>query len=131
VGDSRRKALMGTQTTERNTKERLQTAIALKIDGRYDEAETILREILDGDPDDPQARREFALVLGFTGRFEESIEELRRVVELDGNCLEARNDLAMTYAMIGMIDEARGEFETVLTMDPTNAMALRQIVYFQ
>ena len=95
------------------------------------EAEAILREILVEEPDNPQARREFALVLGFTGRFEESIEELRRVVETDSGFLEARNDLAMTFAMLGMVDEARSEFETVLEMDPTNAMALRQIVYFQ
>jgi Flp pilus assembly protein TadD len=131
AGYWRRKALMGTQTTERNTKERLQNAIALKVDGRYDEAEAILRDILEEAPDDPQTRREFALVLGFTGRFDESIEELRRVVEADGSFLEARNDLAMSYAMLGMIDEARKEFETVLEIDPANAMALRQIVYFQ
>ena len=120
-----------TQVTERTTGERLQIATAFRVEGRYDEAEELLLELLKEDSGDPQARREYGLILGFTGRFDESIEELRRVVEEDPNYLDARNDLAMTYAMIGMIDEAKAEFETVLEMDPTNAAALRQIVYFQ
>lgn len=122
---------MSTQVTERTIEERLQIATSHKIEGRYDEAEEILRAILEEAPDHPQARREYGLVLGFTGRFDDSIEELRRAVELDPNYLEARNDLGMSYAMLGMMDEARAEFETVLEMDPTNAMALRQIVYFR
>jgi hypothetical protein len=45
--------------------------------------------------------------------------------------VEARNDLGKTYAMLGMPDEAKREFEAVLEMDPTNAVALQQLVYFQ
>jgi Flp pilus assembly protein TadD len=52
-------------------------------------------------------------------------------VELEPSDLKGRNDLALTYAMLGMNDEARAGFETVLEMDPTNAVALRNIVYFR
>jgi tetratricopeptide (TPR) repeat protein len=122
---------MGTQTVERTTDERLQSAVSHKIDGRYDEAETLLQEILEAEPGHARARREYALVLGFTGRFEESLDELKAVCAADPSFLDARNDLGMTYAMLGMVDEAKTEFEAILEMDPTNEKALRQIVYFQ
>ena len=122
---------MGSPITERTTEERLQGATALKVEGRYEEAEEELKALLEAEPDHPQARREYGLVLGFTGRFEESIDELRRVVELDSQYLEARVDLALTYSMLGQIDEAREELEAVLEIDPANAAALRHIVYFR
>ena len=122
---------MGSPTTERTIEERLQGATALKVEGRYEEAEAELQTLLESEPTHPQARREYGLVLGFTGRFDESIEELRRVVEQEPQYLEARIDLALTYSMLGQVDEARTELEAVLEMDPANAAALRHIVYFR
>src|SRR5688572_5927962 len=110
---------------------RLQKAVTHKVAGQYEDAERLLRGILDEDPANAQAHRELGLVLGFTGMFDESIEALQRAVQIDPQYIDARNDLGMSYAMLGMVDEARTEFETVLEMDPANAMAQRQIIYFQ
>jgi Flp pilus assembly protein TadD len=121
---------MGCPTTVRSLEELLQQAIALKVDGNYDEAERAIKEVLSSDPDHAVAHRELGLVYCFTGLFDESIEELRRAVSLDPSDLKARNDLALTYTMLGMMDEARTEFETVLDADPTNAVALRNMQYF-
>ena len=110
---------------------RLQQAVTHKVAGEYEDAERLLRSILAEDPENSQAYRELGLVLGFTGMFDESIEALQRAVQLDPQYVDARNDLGMSYAMLGMVDEAKAEFETVLEMDPANAMAQRQIIYFQ
>ena len=122
---------MSVQVLEITVEERLQRAVAFKVEGRYEDAERELRAMLAEEPENPQVRREMGLVLGFTGMFDEAIEELRRAVELDGDYLEARNDLALHYAMLGMNDEALAEFETVLEVDPGNPVALRHIVYFR
>lgn len=122
---------MSLQMIEGTVDERLQRAVALKVDGQYGDAEAELRSILESEPDNPQARRELGLVLGFTGLFDESIAELRRAVQLNGGFFQARVDLALTLMMLGEYDEARKELETVLEMDPTNAAALRHIVYLR
>src|SRR3712207_4691959 len=122
---------MGIQTAEHTVEERLQHAIAQKIDGRYEEAERELRSILTLEPDNARARRELGLVLNFTGEFERSIEELRLAVDADSQYLEARCDLALAYSMLGMMDEALAELEAVLEIDPGNATAQRHIVYFR
>jgi Tfp pilus assembly protein PilF len=52
-------------------------------------------------------------------------------VRLNPESVQARLDLALTYAMLGYEPEAKRELEEVLRRDPTNEMALRQIVYFK
>ena len=58
---------MGCPTTVRPLDELLQQAIALKVDGNYDEAERAIKEVLSSDPDHPVAHRELGLVYCFTG----------------------------------------------------------------
>jgi Flp pilus assembly protein TadD len=122
---------MAAQPPELPSDERLERAIAFKIEGNYQDAERELRAVLDDYPDHPAAHHQLGLVFNFTGMFDESIEELKRSVELDGTSLTARNDLGLAYTMLGMMDEAKQEFQTVLEMDPTNAVALRNMVYFE
>jgi tetratricopeptide (TPR) repeat protein len=122
---------MSLQTTVPSVDERLQRIVDLKVEGRYDEAEREVTALLREEPDSARAHRELGLVFNFTGRFEESIEALQRAVELEPHYLEARIDLALAYSMLGMVEEARRELQAVLEEDPTNAAALRHIVYFQ
>jgi Flp pilus assembly protein TadD len=122
---------MGTMALSASWEERFQRGVAMKVDGRYEEATAELLAVLEERPDYAPAHHELGLVYGFTGMFDESIEELKRAVELEPSDLKGRNDLALTYAMLGMNEEARAGFETVLEMDPTNATALRNIVYFR
>ena len=122
---------MSLMPMERTREERLQQAIAFKVEGRYEDSERNLRAILEEAPDDVRVRRELGLVLGFTGMFDESLDELKRVSEIAPTYLDGRNSLGLTYAMLGYMDEARAEFEAVLAMDPNNAEALRQIQYFR
>ena len=53
---------MSPQIKERTVDERLQKGVALKVEGRYDEAERELRAVLQAEPDNVHARRELGLV---------------------------------------------------------------------
>jgi hypothetical protein len=56
---------------------------------------------------------------------------LNLAVNLDPISTDFRNHLGLTYCMLGMYDEGRVEFEKVLEQDPENAVALRQMEFFQ
>jgi tetratricopeptide (TPR) repeat protein len=109
----------------------VQQATALKNEGRYDEAEQLLKQVLGINPRHAEAHHQLGLVYCFTGLFDESIQELETSVHLNPESVQARLDLALTYAMLGYEPEAKRELEEVLRRDPTNEMALRQIVYFK
>jgi tetratricopeptide (TPR) repeat protein len=108
----------------------LERAVTFKIEGDYDAAVAVLKEILADDPDLSEAHHQLGLVYGFTGEFDESLSELERAVALDGANLTTRLDLAKTYAMLGMYDEAKSGFEYVLSVDPGNEVAKQQLSFF-
>ncbi|CUU11155.1 MAG: tetratricopeptide repeat protein [Fimbriimonadales bacterium] len=112
-------------------KQMLQEAIALKNEGRYDEAERLLKQVLAVDPRSAEAHHQLGLVYCFTGLFDESIQELETSVRLNPEAIQPRLDLALTYSMLGYEPEAKRELEEVLRRDPNNEMAQRQIVYFK
>ncbi|MER3403510.1 MAG: hypothetical protein C4337_09565 [Armatimonadota bacterium] len=112
-------------------KRMLQQALALKNDGRYDEAESLLKQVLAVNPRSAEAHHLLGLVYCFTGLFDESIQELETSVHLNPEAIQPRLDLALTYSMLGYESEARRELEEVLRRDPNNEMAQRQIVYFK
>jgi Tfp pilus assembly protein PilF len=110
---------------------RFERGTALVNEGQYDEATAEFTAILETHPDHAKSHIQMGLIYCYTGLFDESIEALKKGVELDPGDLDGRNKLALTYVMLGMNDEAKAEFESVLKADPTNAVALKNIVYFQ
>jgi len=107
--------------------EKLGKARTLRYEGKYDEAITLLQEILQEDPSCSAAHHLLGLIYGFIGEFEKSLEELKKAVEIENDFIQARNDLALTYAMLGMYDEAKQEFRKVLELDPGNALATKHL----
>ena len=108
----------------------LERGISLKTEGRYEEAVTVLRELLNNDPNSSDGHHQLGLVYGFTGMFDESLEELQHAVTLAPTRMDLRNDLALTYSMLGRYDEAKIEFEEVLRRDPSNKRALDSLKFF-
>lgn len=104
--------------------------VALKCEGDYEQAVSVLNVVIAQDPNHKKAHREIGLIYGFLGMFDESLQELLAALQLDPTDLTIRNDLALTYAMLGMVDEAKAEFEAVLVVDPGNDVALRNMIYF-
>ena len=108
----------------------LDRGIALKVEGRYEEAVTEFQELLNQDPNSTDAHHQLGLVYGFIGLFDESIEELQKAVVLAPTRVEARVDLALTLSMLGEYDQAKSEFEEVLRRDPANKRALDSLQFF-
>ena len=84
----------------------LDRGIALKVEGRYDEAITEFRELLSQDPNSSDGHHQLGLVFGFIGLFDELIEELQKAVMLAPTRVEARVDLALTCSMLGEYEKA-------------------------
>lgn len=112
-------------------KQLIEQAFALKNEGRYEEAEQLLKQALQRNPNLAEAHHLLGLVYCFTGMFDESIQELETSVRLNPEAIQPRLDLALTYSMLGYEPEAKRELEEVLRRDPSNEMAQRQIVYFK
>lgn len=106
-----------------------QQAFQLRCDGRYDEAQIYLQQILAMDPDHLKARHQIALILGFQGDFDGSIAELTKLANQYPQNLDVRYDLAMTQMMLGMMDEACANINYILAIDPMHEKALQQSIY--
>ncbi len=107
----------------------LERGITFKVEGRYDEAVTELRQLLADDPNSSDGHYQLGLVYGFTGLFDESIEELKWASTLAPTRVEIRIDLALTLTMLGEYEDARAQFEEVLRREPNNKRALDSLVF--
>ena len=113
------------------TNQFLERGIAFKQEGRYDEAQVELSQLLEQDVNSSEAHHQLGLVLCFVGDFDQSIEELQHAVTLSPARIDMRLDLAKTYAMLGMYDEAETEFNDILRRDPENKAALENLKFIK
>lgn len=110
---------------------RYQRGCELMNEGRYEEAMAEFEAVLASAPAHAKTVMKMGLIEGFTGMFEESIEVLERARSLSPDDVDIRNNLALTYVMLGMQDEAKTEFTSVLELDPGNAVALKNLAFFE
>jgi predicted Zn-dependent protease len=90
--------------------------------GRYDEAETILRQILRGDPDHVEALNDLAwlLVLRDQGRIEEALDLIGRAIEKAGRISSLVDTRAVALIRAGQLDRAAQELLDARAADPKN-----------
>ena len=89
--------------------------------GRYDEAEQLLLDVLERDPNNKRARKELSLMRdpvrnnpALTPEHVKNVEEVNRLL-----------NLAWGYYELGKYDEAYAEFNRVIKIDPYNTAARR------
>lgn len=107
----------------------MERGIAFKVEGRYEEAITEFRHLVNEDPNSSDGHYQLGLVYGFTGLFDESIEELQHASTLAPTRVDIRLDLALTFTMLGMYEEAKLEFGEVLRREPNNKRALENMKF--
>jgi tetratricopeptide (TPR) repeat protein len=90
--------------------------------GRFGEAETYLRQALEGE-DDPLTHFNLGLLLVVTGREEDGIREYERALERDPMHADARLNLANALARRGQTARAVRELRLLVGRDPENAVA--------
>jgi tetratricopeptide (TPR) repeat protein len=97
-------------------------ASCLSAMGRYQEAETYLRQALTT-LDDPVTHYNMGLLMSVTGRLDEAVKQYERALTLDPMHVDARGNLAIVLARQGRLDRAVRELTTLVERDPENASA--------
>lgn len=113
--------------------ETLQQAHEHRINGQYDEAIELYRQILDEDPEQAEALWGTGLSLMNTGEFDEALEMICQAAELEPENQLYLLDAGKHYTMLGMYDEAKPFFEKVIALDATSkhgVEAQKQLSYY-
>ena len=108
---------------------RFAKALEHKINGEYDEAESLFKAVLSQQPDNAEAYHELGLTYSYRVYIDESIDALGKAVALRPDSSQYLMSLAKTHTMYGDFDLARPLFEKVLEMDPFNTEASDQLQY--
>ena len=108
---------------------RFAKALEHKINGEYDEAESLFKAVIAQEPENSDAYHELGLTYSYRVYIDESIEALGRAVALKPDSSQYLMSLAKTHTMYGDFDKARPLFERVLEMDPFNSDAAEQLQY--
>lgn len=96
--------------------EQLTAAHSQRINGNYDEAVVLYRQIVEADAMSAEGWWGLGLVLMNTGEFDEALEVLARSIEIDERP-KYLLDLGKLQTMLGMFDEAKPVFERVVQLD--------------
>ncbi len=113
-----------------SVEEMLEAADEQRVNGDYEAAIAVYKEILEAHEDCAAARHGLGLALVYTGMFDEGLEELKKAVELEPQQAKYELDLGKTYMMLGMFDEGKASMTRVLELDPENDEARKQLSYF-
>jgi protein O-GlcNAc transferase len=101
----------------------VETAWQLVAQGKRDQAVSLLRDLIQADPRNADARLLLGSILMESGQRSESIEQLREGVRLRPKSAEAHNALGEAYIAFGETAGARPEFERAVELDPRHAQA--------
>lgn len=101
-------------------------ANALKAEGRFDEAVTAYRAIVDIAPDNPVVSYNLAAALADAGRNKEAIDWVSRAISKGITAPEAWILLARAFAAEEKVDESMRAFSEAIQRQPTNAVAQRE-----
>jgi tetratricopeptide (TPR) repeat protein len=108
---------------------RFARALEHKINGEYDEAESLFKSVIAEQPENADAYHELGLTYSYRVYMDESIECLNKAVSLRPNSTQFLISLGKTHAMYGDVDQARPIFLKVQEMDPFNVEAAEQLQF--
>ena len=103
-------------------------ACLAEIDGKYSEAESLLREALQQDEDDPYLLLRLSEILAKQGSTQDALEVAQRAVLLDPSDLRARGFLAQLYSQLQEFERAISQYREILERDPNNKGMRLQLV---
>jgi tetratricopeptide (TPR) repeat protein len=99
-------------------------AACLLQQGQGDEAERILRRLVEIQPDNPEGWKSLGKLLAQRTRYAESVTAFRTVLAKNPADKEARRALALVYGLAGQPKDAQVVYSDILKDEPTNANAL-------
>jgi Flp pilus assembly protein TadD len=102
----------------------LRQAKLLRLAGQYDQAITILSQLMLVASDNPQVVGEYGKALAQKGRAEDATQFLSRAIELSPNDWTLYSAMGVSYDQIGDQDKARTAYEHALALKPDEAGVL-------
>ncbi len=103
--------------------EALNTALQHHQAGRLQEAEAIYRQILEAQPNQPDALHLLGMIAHQVGRHEVAVSYIGQAITLNPACPEYRNNLGKVYRAQGKLNEAEAHYRQALALKPTYAEA--------
>jgi FkbM family methyltransferase len=97
----------------------------LRTEGRLDEAERMLRELLKSSPRQEGAWLSLAKLLATRGDFPAAERAYNELLAIDPGAFDARVNLGLLLSQRGALPEALAEYEQALKTKPDHALALR------
>jgi tetratricopeptide (TPR) repeat protein len=101
----------------------LQRAQDLLANGSLSEAVTVLRRVVQDDPNNLDAHLTLGTALGLQGLRVQSLDEIERGIKISPNSAKARNQLGVILSRFLETDAARKAFEDALVLEPNFAEA--------
>ena len=124
--------LLAESDSEQDDLQKAYTSYALaclaEIDGRYPEAEALLREALQRDEKSPYLVLKLSEILAKSGSMQDALSEAQRAVNLDPSDLMAREFLAQLYSQLQQFELAISQYREILARDPDNKDVRLQLV---
>jgi tetratricopeptide (TPR) repeat protein len=120
-----RKALLGDDSASVRTK----LAEALRLQGRFPEATTELREAIRREPGSARAHSGLGLALRAQRNLGESTAAYQEAIRLDPDLIDAHNGLAVALANQGKLNDAVASFREIIRVDPDSAIGYYNLAY--
>lgn len=114
--------------------ETMQEAHECRINGQYDEAIELYRQVLEGDSENAEALWALGLSMMNTGEFDDALELIAQAAEIEPENQLYLLDAGKHYTMLGMYDEARPFFERAIEIDAASkhgVEAQKQLSYYE
>ncbi len=99
---------------------KMNLAVLFNAAGRNEDAEALLREILEAYPEEAQAAYSLGLLLAEMGRLDEAVDFLGRAAALQPDRTRAHYNLGLALQALGRIDEAEGALLRAAELEPEN-----------
>lgn len=106
-----------------DTRQLLEQAVACHRSGAMREAETLYRQVLARDPDNPDALHLLGTLRMRAGDLEESIPFIQRAIAKRGDVAAYHNSLGNALRKLGRNEEARASYKHALALQPRYALA--------
>jgi len=90
---------------------------------RYDDAEKLIKSILQNFPDHLFSLKILAVIYSQTGKAKDAVKINQKIVTLSPNDPEVHNNLGISLKNIDKLDEARSSFEDAIKLNPKYANA--------
>lgn len=100
---------------------RYRSAVSAFYQGDYAQAEALLRQLTQEEPDNARYHQQLGSVLQWRNRHQEAEAEYRRALELEPDNAKYHHSLAVTLHEMKRYEEAEAETRRALELEPDNA----------